>query len=80
MVVVPAETPLTTPVLEIVATAVLEEVQPVLGSGVPVPLSVDVLPTQVLNVPVITGVAFTVSVLLLCTRVPQASVVLAYIV
>lgn len=60
MVVVPADTAVTTPVLAIVATAVLEEVQGVVASAVAVPLSADVCPTQALSVPEIAGRAFTV--------------------
>ena len=58
----PPETPLTTPVLETVATAVFEEVQGVVACAVPEPVNVDVAPTQALKVPPIVGVPFTVKV------------------
>lgn len=62
MVVVPADTAVTTPVLEIVATAVFEEVQGVVASAVAEPVSAEVLPIQALSVPEIVGRAFTVKV------------------
>ena len=62
MVVVPALKALTTPVLDIVATAVLDDVQGVVASAVAEPVSVDVCPTQATSVPDIVGNAFTVKV------------------
>ena len=58
----PAPTPVTTPVLEIVATAVFEEAQGVVASAVAEPVSVEVAPTHALRVPLIVGNAFTVNV------------------
>lgn len=60
MVLVPALTPLTTPVLLTVATAVLEDVQGVVGCAVAEPIKVDDCPTQALKVPLIVGKGFTV--------------------
>ena len=54
--------PVTTPVLETVATAVFEEVQGVVACAVAEPLKVDVFPTQATSVPVIVGKGFTVNV------------------
>ena len=62
IVVVPADTPVTTPVLETVATPVLDDAQGVVASGVAEPVSVELWPTQATNVPVIVGKAFTVNV------------------
>ena len=62
IVTVPALTPVTTPVLETVATAVFEEVQGLVACAVPLPVSVEVLPTQATNVPLIVGSGFTVNV------------------
>ena len=62
MVVVPADTPVTTPVPETVATPVFDEVHGVVASGVPVPESAEVLPTQATKVPEIEGKALTVKV------------------
>jgi hypothetical protein len=62
MVVVPPETPVTTPVLDTVAIAVDEEVQGVVGCAVPEPVRVDVELIVVLKVPDIVGSAFTVKV------------------
>ena len=58
----PADTPVTTPELLIVATPVLPEVHGVVTSGVPDPVNGVVDPTQTLNVPVIVGNALTVTV------------------
>lgn len=60
MVDVPAATPVTTPVLLIVATAVLDVVQGVVASGLAEPVKVVLLPTQVFSVPLIVGRGFTV--------------------
>jgi len=60
MVEVPALTPVTTPALVTVATAVLDEVQGVVASAVAEPVSVEVCPTQATSVPLIVGNAFTV--------------------
>lgn len=62
MVVVPVDTDVTTPVLEMVATAVFDEAQGVVASAVAEPVSVDVPPIQVLSVPEMVGSAFTVKV------------------
>ena len=58
---VPAETPLTTPRLSIVATAVFEDTQAFVVAGVADPVSVVVKPSQTVKVPVIVGSAFTVT-------------------
>lgn len=57
MVVVPAATPVTTPRLEIVATAVLDDIQAFETAAVPLPVRVSVLPTQSEVFPVIVGLA-----------------------
>jgi hypothetical protein len=57
----PAETPVTTPKLEIVATAVFEEIQGLFPASVPFPVSVNVLPTQRDELPVMIGFGFTVT-------------------
>lgn len=62
MVVVPAVKAVTTPVLDTVATAVLDEIQGVVGCAVPEPVNVDVKPTQALMVPVIEDNTDTVKV------------------
>ena len=62
IVVVPAATPVTTPVLLTVATPVLDEIHGLIAAGVPEPVNVVVNPTQTVNVPVIVGCAFTVTV------------------
>jgi hypothetical protein len=62
MVVVPAAKAVTTPVLEMVATAVLEEDHGLDADGLVVALKVEVNPSQALNVPEITGLALTVKV------------------
>jgi len=62
MVVVPALTPVTTPALVIVATAVLDEVHGVVGCAVAEPVRVEVLPIQVFKVPLMVGNALTVKV------------------
>jgi hypothetical protein len=61
MVVVPAETPVTNPVPETVATPGLEEVHGVPGSGLPDPVSCTVPPIQIGELPLIVGFAFTVT-------------------
>ena len=60
MVTVPALTPVTTPELFTVAIAVLDEVHGVVACAVADPVSVVVLPTQTLIVPVMVGKGFTV--------------------
>ncbi len=60
--VVPADRAVTTPVLDTVATAVFDEVQGVVGCGVPAPVKVEVKPTQATLVPVIVGNTNTVKV------------------
>jgi len=62
MVAVPAETPVTRPVLLTVAIAVLEDDHGVVASGVPLPVSCVVESSQTANVPVIVGNAVTVMV------------------
>ena len=57
MVVVPAATPVTTPRLETVATAVLDDVQAFETAAVPLPVRVSVLPTQSEVFPAIVGLA-----------------------
>ena len=58
---VPAATPVTTPVLLTVATLVVPETHGLLAAGVPEPVSCVVAPTQVVSVPVIVGTGFTVT-------------------
>ena len=62
MVTVPALIPVTTPVLETVATAVFEDVQGVVAFAVAEPVNVDVEPIQAFRVPPIVGKGFTVNV------------------
>jgi hypothetical protein len=62
MLVVPEVTPVTTPALVTVATPVLEEVHGLTAAGVPDPVNAVVAPTQTLNVPVIVGKGFTLTV------------------
>lgn len=57
MVVLPAETPVTTPRLEMVATGVFDEIQAFEAAAVPLPVRVSVLPTQSEVFPVIVGLA-----------------------
>jgi len=59
---VPAATPVTTPVLLTVATAGVADTHGFTAAGVPEPVNVVVAPTQTVNVPVIVGLAFTVTV------------------
>jgi len=61
---VPAVTPVTNPVVLIVATAELEVVQALEVAAVAVPDNWFVLPTQALKVPVIVGSALIVMVAL----------------
>ena len=63
--VVPALFPVTTPALVIVATTVLEDVHGLTAAGVPEPVNVVVPSSQIVNVPVIEGWAFTVTVTVL---------------
>ena len=62
MVVVPALTPVTKPVLLIVATARFEETHGVVVAAIGLPVNCLVEPKQTFNVPVIVGKAFTVTV------------------
>jgi hypothetical protein len=62
IVVVPADTPVTTPVLLIVATPVLLLVHGVVAFGVPLAVSVLVLFKHTFNVPLMIGNGFTVTV------------------
>ncbi|WP_291276167.1 hypothetical protein [Flavobacterium sp.] len=62
---VPAETPVTTPVELTVATAGVADDHGMVASGVPEPVRVVVKPTHTFNVPVMVGVAFTVTVAVL---------------
>ena len=59
---VPAATPVTTPVLLTVATVGVPEIHGFVTAAVPEPVNVVVEPTQTLNVPVIVGAAVTVTV------------------
>ena len=61
MIVVPPETPVTTPLLFTVATAVLDEVHGVTVAGVAVLANAVVEPAQTFSVPVIVGSAVTVT-------------------
>lgn len=63
MVLVPAETPVTNPVLETVATPVFDDVQGLVALGVPTADSCVVEPTQALKVPLIEGFATTFNVM-----------------
>ena len=59
---VPALIPVTTPVLEIVAMAVLDDAHGAVACAVADPVNVEENPTQALKVPEIVGSAFTVNV------------------
>jgi hypothetical protein len=59
---VPAETPVTRPVLLTVATRGDADTHGLIAAGVPEPVSCVVDPKQTLRVPVIVGKAFTVTV------------------
>jgi hypothetical protein len=59
---VPAETPVTTPELLIVATLGVADTQGFVAFGVAEPVNVVVEPTQTVAVPVIVGKEFTVTV------------------
>ena len=64
IVVVPDPTDVTSPVEEIVATALLDDVQGVVVSGVPEPVNCNVLPpTNMFCAPEIVGVPFTLTVM-----------------
>jgi hypothetical protein len=60
---VPAETPVTMPVVETVATEGLAEIQGLVEAGVPLPVNAIVEPTQTLLFPVIVGLTLTVTVI-----------------
>jgi hypothetical protein len=60
IVVVPADTPVTIPVLEIVATAVFEEIQGLTTAGLAEPVKLVFAPVHILNVPEIVGGVVTV--------------------
>ena len=62
MILVPAATPVTRPVVFTVASAVVADVHGLVVAAVPEPVSWVAEPTQVLNVPVIVGMAVTVTV------------------
>ena len=62
MTALPAATPVTTPALVTVATAVFDEVQGVTAAGVPEPVKLIVDPIQTAVGPVIVGFALTVIV------------------
>ena len=62
MVTEPAATPVTKPVLDTVAIAVLLDVQGLEAAGLPLPVNWVVLPTQTEVVPVMVGRGFTVIV------------------
>ena len=59
---VPAATPVSNPVVDTVATPVFEDTHGLFVAAVPEPESCVVDPAQTLNVPVIVGKAFTVTV------------------
>lgn len=59
---VPAETPVTSPVLLIVATPVLEDTQGLTAAAVAEPVSCEVCPIHVLRIPEIVGFGFTVMI------------------
>lgn len=61
IVAVPAATPVTTPALFTVATAVFDEVQGLTAAGVPEPVSVVLAFTQTVSPPVMVGRALTVT-------------------
>jgi hypothetical protein len=61
MLLVPADTPLTTPVDETVATPVFELDQGVTAAAVPEPVNDVETPTQALNVPEMVGLALMVT-------------------
>ena len=63
--VLPAETPVTTPKLEIVATAVFKEIQGLEAAGLAVPVSVIFPPTQTVLFPLIVGLELTITVAVL---------------
>ena len=65
MVTEPPATPVTKPVLDTVAIAVLLEVQGLEVAAVPLPVNWVVLPTQTAVVPVMVGRGFTVTVAVL---------------
>ncbi|MNX85416.1 hypothetical protein D3C86_1172520 [compost metagenome] len=65
MVAVPAEIPVTNPVLETVATAGFEEVHGFVAAGIPVALNCVVAPTQAFKVPEMVGVPSTFKVIVL---------------
>jgi hypothetical protein len=58
--VVPGLTPVTTPVLDTVATAGLEDVHGFTAAAVPEPVNDVVAPTHTVKVPVMVGLALTV--------------------
>ena len=60
--VVPALTPVTKPVFDTVATPVLDDTHGLTAAATPEPVNWVVEPTQTLNVPVMVGNAFTVTV------------------
>ncbi len=59
---VPAETPVTSPVLETVATPVFPDTHGLEAEGDADPVNCLVKPSQTVNVPLIAGKAFTVTV------------------
>jgi hypothetical protein len=65
MTAVPGFTPVTTPALFTVATPVLEDVHGLTAAGVPEPFNVVVEFLQTVNVPLMVGCAFTVTVTVL---------------
>jgi hypothetical protein len=62
MVLVPPFTPVTTPALSTVATAVLEDVHGLTAAGVPEPVNAVADPLHKVNTPLMVGCAFTVTV------------------
>ncbi len=61
MVVVPADTAVTSPAFEMVATAVFEDAHAFAAAAVPLPVSCNVLLTQSETPPVIVGLVKTVT-------------------
>ena len=65
MVEIPSEFPVTNPVLSTLATVGFDEIHGKVAAAVAEPVSFEVDPIQVLNVPVTVGKAFTMNVMVL---------------
>jgi hypothetical protein len=76
IVAVPLLTPVTKPVLDTVATAVFEDAQGVVASGVPDPVKREVLEVQINRFPVIVGKGSGVTVLNKLVTQPTNDVIL----